>query len=79
MKRTTVSLPEDLEELLVREARRRGLSISEVVRAALLQHLANSGKQKNLPFVGLGRSGSKNTARNAEAILAKEWGRARRR
>jgi ribbon-helix-helix CopG family protein len=79
MRRTTISLPEEIAELLGREAKRRGQSVSEIVRSALLEHFAIAGGKKKLPFVGLGRSGRKNTARNAEAILAKEWGGGARR
>lgn len=79
MKRTTISLPDELAEVLAREAQRRNLSISEVVRTALLDHLSLAEGRRRLPFVGLGRSGSRRTARNAEEILAKEWSRARRR
>ena len=79
MKRTTITLPDDLAAVLAREAQRRDLSVSAIVRAALLEHFSLSGGRKKLTFVALGRSGARKTARNAEAILAKEWGRARRR
>ena len=83
MKRTTVSLPEELAQLLELEAKRRNVSVSEVVRQALQAHLgsastASPGKRR-VTFAGLGRSGKKHTARNAEKILAAEWGSARRR
>jgi Arc/MetJ-type ribon-helix-helix transcriptional regulator len=73
MRRTTISLPDDLAEILEREAQRRHLSVSEVVRAALLEHLAISSGKKRLAFVGIGKSGTKHTARDAEQILEKEW------
>ena len=38
-----------------------------------------STESKPLPFIGLGRSGFRDTARRAEVILAREWGRAGRR
>jgi Arc/MetJ-type ribon-helix-helix transcriptional regulator len=80
MKRTTISLPDELADILAREAQRRELSISEVVRSALLDHLSISVEgTRRLPFIALGRSGTRSTARDSEAILAKEWGRARRR
>ena len=79
MKRTTISLPDELAQILAREALRRGASVSEIVRSALLEHLSLEKGRKKLPFVALGRSGCRHTARDAEAILAREWRRARRR
>jgi hypothetical protein len=79
MTRTTIALPDELAVLLAREARRRETSVSEVVRRALSQHLGLTGSQRRLGFVAVGRSGRRHTARDAEAILAKEWSRARRR
>jgi Arc/MetJ-type ribon-helix-helix transcriptional regulator len=80
MKRTTVTLPESYAELLNREARRRGTSVSEVVREALAAYLGvSSDKPRRLPFADLGNSGYRHTARDVEEILAEEWGRARDR
>ena len=39
MKRTTVSLPDELASAVAREAERRRTSVSEVTREALLAHL----------------------------------------
>jgi predicted transcriptional regulator len=79
MTRTTITLPDELAELLAREARRRDTSASAVVREALAEHLHAAGGTRRLGFVAIGRSGKRHTARDAEAILAREWGRARRR
>lgn len=79
MIRTTVSLPDDLATLLAREARRRETSVSDVVRRAVESFLGVSGERHELPFAALGRSGRRHTARDAEKILAAEWGHARRR
>jgi hypothetical protein len=43
MKRTTISLPDDVALLAEREARRRGVPLSEVAREALSQHLGVDG------------------------------------
>jgi metal-responsive CopG/Arc/MetJ family transcriptional regulator len=78
--RITISLPEEVARLVGREAKRRGETVSAFVREALEAYLASSEEQKkDLPFVGIGRSGKKHTARNAEAILEREWAGARRR
>ncbi len=74
MKRTTISLPDELATAVQREARRRRLSVSEVTRQALAEHLGLDGrKRRALPFVALGRSSEPNVARDAEEILAREW------
>jgi predicted transcriptional regulator len=74
MKRTTISLPDDMAQALGREARRRGTSVSAIAREALAERLhLRAGEVRELPFVGLGRSGKGDTARRAEEILAEEW------
>jgi Arc/MetJ-type ribon-helix-helix transcriptional regulator len=73
MKRTTISLPDDLAVAVEREARRRRVSVSEVARQALSEHLGLDGKKRHLPFVALGRSGYHDTADRIEEILAREW------
>jgi hypothetical protein len=74
MKRTTISLPDEMAKALEREARRRGTSVSAIAREALAERLhLRPGELRELPFVGLGRSGARDTARRAEDILADEW------
>jgi predicted transcriptional regulator len=74
MKRTTISLPDDLASALAREARRRNRSASEITREALARHLGlAAGEPRDLPFAALGRSGHANTAREMEELLAREW------
>lgn len=76
MHRITISLPEALAALVADEADRQGTSVSDLVRRTLLEAFAG---ESELPFVALGRSGRRTTARDAEAILAREWTGARRR
>ncbi len=78
MRRATISLPEDLAHDIEREAQRRRVSVSEVARDALREHL-DRRVAGGLPFIGIGRSGTDDTARRAEEILAREWGDARGR
>jgi len=74
MKRTTISLPDDLAQALGREARRRHASASEVTRAALQEHLGMApGRPRSLPFAAVGRSGQHSTARDMEQLLEREW------
>ncbi len=80
MKRTTISLPDDLGRALEREARRRATSISEISRQAIGAYLGVDGEQpRRLPFTAVGRSGQRHVARGAEEILDREWGTARGR
>ena len=72
MTRITISLPDGLAEAARREARRRGVSVSEVARQALAGRLGlETGRKPG--FVGLGRSGHATTAHDIEQILAEEW------
>lgn len=74
MKRTTISLPDDLAVATEREARRRRVSVSEVARQALAEHLGlNDVARRPLPFAALGRSGRRDTAERLEDLLAQEW------
>lgn len=75
MKRITVSLPETLADAVDREARRRGVPVSEIVRRALTTRLGWQPSDRPQPaFACLGRSGHTDTARRIDEILAKEWG-----
>jgi Arc/MetJ-type ribon-helix-helix transcriptional regulator len=80
MKRTTISLPDDVAKILELEAQQRRISVSEVVRQAVSAHLGLAGNiPRRIPFAALGASGYTNTARDHEEILAEAWGRARDR
>jgi Arc/MetJ-type ribon-helix-helix transcriptional regulator len=75
MKRTTITLSDELAAALERETRRRHSSASAVAREALSRYLGlpDDGEPRKLPFASLGRSGRRHTARDAEEILAREW------
>lgn len=79
MKRTTISLPDDLAAALEREARRRRLPVSQVVREGLEEHLGRAGERRRISFAAVGRSGTGDTSRNIDAILGAEWDRDRDR
>jgi metal-responsive CopG/Arc/MetJ family transcriptional regulator len=74
MMRTTITLPDDLAQEVKREAQRRRVSIATVAREALREHVNASSPPA---FIGIGASGRHSIARNAEQILASEWGDAR--
>lgn len=74
MKRTTVSLPDELADALAHEARRRNVSASEVARDALSKQLGlTDAGPRDLPFAALGRSGHRSTGRDMEDLLVEEW------
>ena len=73
MKRTSLSLPDDLAVALDREARRTGTTVSAVARDAISSHLGLSGSTtRTLGFAAVGRSDSHTTARGLEDLLDKE-------
>lgn len=78
MKRITVSLPDDLESAVEREAARRHVSESEVARRALVAYLGLDAN-RSLPFAALGNSGQRTTARDLEELIADQWHDARGR
>ena len=75
MKRTTISLPDDLADALEREARRRAVPASAIARDALTDYLGlgTAFDRRAIPFAGVGRSGHQTTARDMEELLAVEW------
>lgn len=73
MKRTTISLPDELAAAVDREARRRRVPVSQIAREALEERLRRAEGRRQLAFAALGRSGHRTTARDAEKILAAEW------
>ena len=75
MRRTTISLPDELADALEREARRRALPASAIARAALSEYLGigRAGERRELDFAAVGHSGQKTTARDMEQLLEREW------
>jgi predicted transcriptional regulator len=70
--RTTVKIPEDLDERLRHEAKRRGVTISDVTRSALEDHL-RAGRRR-LRAAAAGRSGESDVSGRIEAIIIAELG-----
>ena len=79
MKRITFVVPDELNSLLENERRRRDLPASSVIREALATYLMGGEAAKRLPFIGLGRSGHRDTARRIDEILAEGWDAGRSR
>lgn len=70
MKRTTISLPEELSAALDREAHRLRASRSEVVREALRARLGLDGRKRRIGFAGVGRSTDGRTAADSDELFA---------
>ena len=71
MKRTTVKLPDDLDARLRHEAKRRGMTISEVTREAIAAHLGD-GNRRTLRAAAAGHSGRNDVSERIEEILTQE-------
>ena len=71
MKRTTVKLPEDLDAKLRLEAKRRGITVSELTRTAIETFLGN-GVRRRLASTGAGRSGRSDISVRIEQMLSEE-------
>jgi predicted transcriptional regulator len=70
--RTTVKIPEELDEQLRHEARRRGSTISDVTRSALEAHLR--GGRRQLRAAAAGYSGNSDVSERIEQIISAELG-----
>jgi hypothetical protein len=54
MRRTTIMLPEDVDARLRREARRRNVSVAEIAREAIEEHLPEPPRSGRLGFFAVG-------------------------
>ena len=72
VKRITIAMSDDLARAVAREAKRRELSTSEVIRVALVAQLG-IGKRKPLPFVNLGAGTGEPVGRRMEELMDEEW------
>jgi hypothetical protein len=74
MKRATITLPDDLADLVDREARRRQTSFSEVVRLFIAQGLSGSKeKPREIPWAGLFHDPAMIPAERLDEELAVHW------
>jgi len=76
MRRTTVKLPEELDARLRHEAKRRDVTIADVTRAALEEHL-DAGRRRRLGAKAAGRSGRSDISERIEEIIRSETNRSR--
>lgn len=74
MKRTTISLPDELAAALEREARREKVSVSQIAREAIELRLGRTKKgERRIPFAGISSSGTRTLSVDVDKILAEEW------
>lgn len=75
MQRTTVKLPDDLDARLRHEARRRGMTVSELTREAIERHLTHPtpGARRFLS-AGAGASGCSDVSERIDELLAEGFG-----
>ena len=74
MKRTTISLPDDVAAALEREARRRRVPVSRIAREAIEAELGLADEEpKAWPFIGLWETDGSTPAADLERWLADHW------
>lgn len=74
MKRATITLPDDLADLMDREARRRQTSFSEAVRYFIVRGLSGSEeKPREIPWAGLFHDPGMVPAERLDEELADHW------
>lgn len=73
MNRVTITIPEELEWEVARDARRRGTSVSAVIRELLQERYSPPADGKRvIPWAGIGDSGGADIARRAKEVLRSE-------
>jgi hypothetical protein len=70
MKRTTVMLPDEVLLRLRREAKRRGVSLGEIVREAVDIHVPEPRPSGRLSFFGVGEGGPADASERVDDYVA---------
>jgi hypothetical protein len=78
MKRTTIMLPDELDAKIRFEARRRGVSIADIAREAIEQHVAGAAPTGRLGFFAIGEGGSIDGSERVDELVGKAIARRRR-
>lgn len=74
MKRTTITLPDDLSDLVDSEARRRQTSVSEVIRTFIVEGLTGTAaKPREIPFAGLFHDPGMASGEAIDQELKRHW------
>jgi Ribbon-helix-helix protein, copG family len=77
MKRTTIMLPDELDARVRLEARRRGVSIADVARAALEEHLPGPVPTGRLGFFAVGEGGPADASERVDELVSEAIARRR--
>lgn len=77
MKRTTIMLPDELDARIRLEARRRGLSIADIARQAIEQHLPAPAPTGHLGFFAIGEGGPIDASERVDELVGKAVARRR--
>jgi len=77
MRRTTIMLPDEVDDRLRLEARRRGVSIAEVAREALEAQLPPGAEPGSLGFFAIGEGGPKDASTRVDDYVGKAIARKR--
>jgi hypothetical protein len=77
MRRTTIMLPDELDDRLRLEARRRGTSIANVARDAIEQQLPPVPKPGALSFFAIGDGDPKDASEHVDEHVARVVSRKR--
>ena len=72
-RRTTITLPERIDDEVRRDARRRRVSVSQVIREALAKVYGEPGEEVDVPFIGIGDSGRDWDAADFDKELERTW------
>lgn len=74
MKRMTITLPDDLSDLVDSEARRRQMSVSDVIRTLIIEGLAGTAeKPREITFAGLFHDPGMVTGDSIDEELKQHW------
>lgn len=67
-----MKLPDELDARLRHEAKRRGMTVSELTREAIETHLGVTPRRRHLAGAGAGRSGRSDISERIEELLWEE-------
>ncbi len=74
MKRTTISIPDDLSSIVEHEANRQGISVSEWIRRAIRNTiLGGTSSSRQIPWAGIFEDPDMVRGRDLDEELDKTW------
>lgn len=78
MKRTTIMLPDELDARIRLEARRRGVSIADIAREAIEQHVPDRTVAGRLGFFAIGGGEPADASERVDELVGKAIARRHR-